>query len=277
LDLTPTVGDPNGIAFRTVRADERFRRVDMTVAGDGLSGQVSTFVRSPTIEAPSFAQLGGHVTLGEFAGAKALVVGGSRGVGALTAKLLAAGGAQVVVTYARGRSDAESLCSEINAAYGTGVCSALALDAMQSVAPQLAGVKATHLYYCATPQIFVQKSAVFVPALYAEFSRVYVEAFYETCMAVMDGVLSALYPSSIAVTARPEGMTEYSMAKAAGEMLCADMQQAVPNLRIVINRLPRILTDQTATVATAESADPIGVMLPLVRDVQNGEEKSSTS
>jgi len=41
-------------------------------------------------------------------------------------------------------------------------------------------------------------------------------------------------------------MTEYRMAKIAGEMLCTSMNRA--GVHIIVSRLPRLLTDQTATV-----------------------------
>jgi len=64
-------------------------------------------------------------------------------------------------------------------------------------------------------------------------------------------------------------MTEYAMAKTAGETLCADLMREDLGLRILVSRLPRVLTDQTATVAQAQNADPLAVMLPLIREMQN--------
>jgi NADP-dependent 3-hydroxy acid dehydrogenase YdfG len=267
VDLTDPISGPDGIGFKTRKVDDRFRRVDMDVQGDGLTGQVSTFARIPPVEAPDMQDIAKHVEPGEFAGTTALVAGGSRGLGAITAQIIAAGGGQVVITYASGQGDADRLAAQINGAIGQTVCTTRKLDALQAVAPQLDGLpgQITQLYYLATPQIFVQKTALFQPELYTKFSRVYVDAFYEACTALTPGLLAAFYPSSVAVEARPKGMTEYSMAKSAGEMLCADMIAGIKGLRILIDRLPRILTDQTATVASAEAADPIEVMLPLIR------------
>jgi hypothetical protein len=42
----------------------------------------------------------------------------------------------------------------------------------------------------------------------------------------------------------------------------------IAGLKIVVERLPRVLTDQTATVAQVETADPLAVMLPLIRALQ---------
>jgi nucleoside-diphosphate-sugar epimerase len=66
-------------------------------------------------------------------------------------------------------------------------------------------------------------------------------------------------------------MTEYSMAKAAGEVLCADMNRFVRGLRVVVHRLPRLLTDQTATVMPAHSEDPVPVMLAAIRELHRSE------
>ena len=43
---------------------------------------------------------------GEFANVRALVIGGSRGLGEITAKIIAAGGGDVWITYRRGKEDA---------------------------------------------------------------------------------------------------------------------------------------------------------------------------
>jgi hypothetical protein len=37
--------------------------------------------------------------------------------------------------------------------------------------------------------------------------------------------------------------------------------------KILVQRLPRLPTDQTATISHAEVADPITIMLPIVRAV----------
>ena len=60
-------------------------------------------------------------------------------------------------------------------------------------------------------------------------------------------------------------MTEYSMAKVAGEILCADLMRSFPGLAISMPRLPRIQTDQTATVPPVPAADALDIMLPLLR------------
>lgn len=64
-------------------------------------------------------------------------------------------------------------------------------------------------------------------------------------------------------------MTEYAMAKAAGEVLCTDLHRFWPGIHIISVRLPRLLTDQTATMFPTATASTVDLILPIIRDVQS--------
>jgi acyl dehydratase len=262
--------------FTVTCTDPRFRLVRMDVTGCGLAGNVSAFSRWPPVESPPLTSLTAHVTASEFAGCTALIVGGSRGLGAVTAKILALGGSKLIITYARGKGDACKLADEINTYCGSQCCSTLHVDVRKDVRGQLISLASavTDFYYFATPPILPQNDGAFSPDLYATFSRFYLSGFFEAVQFLLsqarDGVLSAFYPSSVYVERRPTGLTEYSMVKMAGEILCADLNRFYPRLRIRIERLPRVLTDQTNSVTPTETADPVSIMLPLIRNVHLG-------
>jgi hypothetical protein len=259
------------LAFRVKDADARFRTVDHEIVGGGLTGTVSSVARKPPVEQPTMESLVGVLGAEEFAGTVALIVGGSRGLGELTAKLIAKGGGRAIVTWQKGRADAERVASEIRAAGGA--CETLAYDARKPVAEQLALLAAvpTHMYYFATPQIYRAQSELFVSARFKEFLAVYVDGFWELArvLGVRQPRLSLYYPSSIFVEERPEGMTEYAMAKAAGEALCSDMNVALAPMHVTQSRLPRLPTDQTASVVEVETADALETILPIIREVQS--------
>ena len=63
-------------------------------------------------------------------------------------------------------------------------------------------------------------------------------------------------------------MTEYAMAKAAGEVLCGDLNRFWPGMHITSARLPRLFTDQTVTMAPTETASSVDVILPIILSVQ---------
>ena len=262
------------LEFRCSGTDERFRMVRVNVCGSGVYGSVQAFLRWPPIAQASLTDIAEIVAPTEFEGSTALIIGGSRGLGALTAKVIAAGGGRVILTYATGRSDAAQLTTEIQRHVGRDVCHAIPYDARHNAADQLSVLNAdiTHLYYFATGPIARQKEHLFVSSLFDEFIQVYVRGFYDCCQFVSargSRRLTAYYPSSVFVENSPPGMTEYSMAKAAGEILCDNMNRANSGIHVLVDRLPRLLTDQTATVSPHGNADPFEVMLPIIRKVQS--------
>jgi NAD(P)-dependent dehydrogenase (short-subunit alcohol dehydrogenase family) len=259
------------VAFRVTETDPRFRLVRQQIAGGGLTGSLECFAPAPPVSQPTMQSLAGLVGETEFAGAVALVVGGSRGLGELTSKLVASGGARVIITYQVGRADAERVAQEILEAGGG--AEAMAYDARRPAEEQLAGlaIAPTHLYYFATPVISQRQSGIFVPGRFDDFNAVYVHGFWQLTLALRarQPGLSIFYPSSAFVSERPRNMTEYAMAKLAGEALCADMNLDLAPAHVTVSRLPPLPTDQTASIIALETASPVETLLPIVREVQS--------
>ena len=261
----------SALAFRVTDTDARFRSVDMEIVSGALLGSVKTFARYPPVEQPSMQSLATLVDSTEFEGATALIVGGSRGLGELTAKIIAAAGGHVCITWQSGKADAERVAQDIRSAGRT--CDILAYDARLPASEQLAGMKSapTHAYFFATPTIFRPQPEIFSAERLKELSSIYVDGFWNLSQALRGGQprISLFYPSSIFVSEHPKGMTEYAMAKAAGEVLCADINACLAPARVTVSRLPRLPTDQTASITPAEVADPVETMLPIIREVQS--------
>jgi len=260
----------DSLAFHATGTDSLFRSVDQEIAGGGITGTVRSFARTPPVAQATMESLIGMVGPAEFAGSVALIVGGSRGLGELTAKIIAAGGGHVLLTWKTGEDDAEKIAQEIRSAGG--VCRTLAYDARKPAAEQLASLVEvpTHAYYFATPTIYRPQAEVFNTERLKDFLSVYVDGFWQLSQALRarQPKLSVFYPSSVFVTERPKGMTEYAMAKAAGEALCADMNLSLSPLHVTVNRLPRMATDQTGSVSAVKTADSLETLLPLIREVQ---------
>lgn len=267
--VDPSTG-ANELCFAAQDSDPRFRLVRMHAWGGGWDGTVEAFVRPHPTAQPDMASVGKVVTGGEFAGVHALIIGGSRGLGEVIAKMLASGGANVVITYSRGDTEAAKVSDEICAAGGT--CALMRYDVLSDARAQLASLHQPidQLYYLATPPIFRRKSAVLTPGRFEDFSAFYVNAFYHLCRALRAQTgarFATFYPSSASLDSRPSNMTEYTMAKAAGEILCADMERFENVGPILVRRLPRLPTDQTATLSPVAAADPLEILLPILREM----------
>ena len=264
------VGD--GLAFQVRKFHEPMSLVEMDIKGMGISGSVSAFTaREPAPAAPDQA-LRTMVSPAEFRGQRPLVVGATSGLGYATARLLAAGGADPLLTWHA--SPPDEIISAVQALGANGT--ALRLDA--AAPPQgLAGIAASgwdgaQIYYFATPRIFRRRVEPYQEQDFRDFAGVFVDGFHEivqTLASRSSGPLTVFYPSSIAVEDSTAGLPEYADAKAKGEQLCAEMEKKMPGLKIIVARLPRTATRQTDTFLKVKSETAEAIMLPLIRAVQS--------
>ena len=268
------VDEPVGeqmLRFETTKTERRFQLATLAIRAPGLAGVVIASRRKPPVSQPNCSELQPLVKHAEFRGHTALVVGGSRGLGELTAKLLALSGVRTLVTYAVGRADAEAVVKDIRA-YGKSALT-LPLDVLAPLPAQLDALpsKPTSMYFFATPGISMHPSSTYSTDRYQRFSRFYVDAFYGLCTILADtcGPLEVLYPSSSFVTEPTMGMLEYAMAKAAGEVLAADLTRFYPNLRVEVARLPRLPTDQTSGLIDHDMGSAIDWLYPLVDKIES--------
>jgi hypothetical protein len=282
MEITLTAASPAeemraALQYFVAEHDDRFQKVQIAVTGRCVTGKLDAFVRAPPIQQAPMAAVAARVDAAEFSDMKALIVGGSRGLGELTAKIIAAGGGDTLITYVQGKPEAEGLVRQIRE-WG-GKARSVPYDVRKCPEDQLGAIESscTHVFYFATSPIYRPKQEIFSSIVLEKFIRFYIEGFYELCRFLAeasarespaDTKLVAFYPSTIFVAERPPGMTEYAMVKAAGEQLCRDMNQHIPNLRVVASRLPRLLTDQTAGVLPDRELDPIDVLLPIVREMK---------
>ena len=74
--------------YQVTLADERVSMVKITLSNQGVSGEIQAFCRPRPCAQPSFDEVASRVQRDEFFGTRAIVLGGSRGIGEVTAKIL---------------------------------------------------------------------------------------------------------------------------------------------------------------------------------------------
>jgi len=251
--------------------DPRFSRASIELSSSSLGAKIVAFLRpTPQDQVLSLDLIG--VRPAEFATQEALVVGGSRGLGETCAKLLAAGGAAVTLTYSRGESDALRAVQDISAAGGNAQAEQLDVLDNASVARLSRTAAPTHLYYFASPFVFGGVAGRFSNDLFRQFCEFYVTGLERLVASLRSrsDALSVLFnPSSVAIDEATPAMTEYAAAKSAGEMLCRSLSRSHKGLATHSIRLPRLATDQTRTLLAFESADPVPVLLAELRRLED--------
>lgn len=260
-------GAHDSIHYRVTYADLSKNFVTLDVDGPDCNASVTAFVRPDSVKQPSVQELRDLVDPQEFTSETAVVVGGSRGLGEVSAKLLALGGARVLLTYRNRAEDAERVADEIREAGFQ--CATLKWDAQERAA--LLAVDGyecpTMLLYFASPHIFRRRTKPYSPVLFAEYTAVYVDALAKLVeqFGAPNNRMAILFPSTSMLDGDPNLALEYAMAKAAGETYCTGMAAENSQLVFELPRLPRVLTDQTNTVVQASSAQAPAVLLPVLR------------
>jgi hypothetical protein len=269
IDFDAGVGPSNSINFDVDKYDSRFRLAYLNINGAGANGALKAFLRPDAQRQRTVAQLRHLVVPGEFSNRRALIIGGSRGLGEVSAKLLGLGGADVCLTYHSGARDAASIVEEIIAAGGSATAYQFDSSCGGSELIHLLGTwRPTDLLYFATPPIFRPRSENFSSALFNEFNEVYVRSFSDIFLSVASGgkLENVLVPSTVAIDENTKGLAEYIAAKTAAEALCHELKNQHPQITFQIPRLPRLATDQTANLFGEKGSDPIEMMLGLLRN-----------
>jgi hypothetical protein len=252
----------NDTYIKVLKVDKRFSVIDIGVGTGNLSGVLRAIVRPAPVIVRSFSNVLPYVPSRKFAKRTALVIGGTRGLGALTTKLLVAGGAEVAFTYANGIKEAETLKEEIGAT-GHSV-SYFKFDVNQPDYNALFSKLNDVIFYFSTPKIFTKRSKSFENSMYLNFYKFFVSV--PECILIeaeVRGVTGVFIPSSTALVDDQANTPEYSLAKQESEnMLHAFADRGI--LKCFSPRLPRLLTDQTATNLSIPAFDPIEKMLPLI-------------
>jgi acyl dehydratase len=264
--------DAPALHFRTLETDARFSHALLAVEGS-LQGRLTTFFRPPPQLQPGISEVKKSVKNELYSGSTALIVGGSRGLGEITAKIIAAGGGLPIITYHQGAGEAARIVEDIRAQGGR--CEMVQMD-VQNIPRALRQLGKTAkslrtLYYFATPKIPGRQRGFFNHDMLAQFNAVYVTAFGRLIDAVAEAVpdkIRVFYPSSVMVTEGMEKMEEYIMAKRLAEEMCAFYNKHSKKIEIIVERLPRLKTDQTRSIIPLPAGDTLEFMLPRVSRVE---------
>ncbi len=252
--------------YRGGHAAEHHSLLTVAVDGSGVSGELTALYRPPPVAQASFGAAREVVRDGEFAGQRALILGGSRGLGEVAAKLIAAGGGETLITYHRGGEDARAIVAEIRD--GGGVCDAFAFDVLNPP-HSLPDWRPSHLYYFATPLIKPAKGRDWDAGLFDQYRAYYKTGLTNAVEIILGaesaGDLTVIYPSTVFIDRPEPGMAEYAKAKEAGEIKCRSIAEADSRVRCFCPRLPRVLTDQTNAVVPLATDDSLTIMLEMLR------------
>ncbi|MBF0353617.1 MAG: hypothetical protein HQL43_00055 [Alphaproteobacteria bacterium] len=269
LEMTFADQDGNApLAWRVSKFSPLLSLVQMAVENEGLQGKLTAFLRPPPRPQPGLDDLAKTLSPRRYGERRALIIGGSRGLGELAAKMIALGGGDVRLTYRLGQGDAERVLSEIGGkAEGHAALPwDAATESAAALVERLEGWQPTHLYYFATPPIHAHGGSFFDMRRFTHFAQVYANGLYQLVSGLAgDAPLTVVAPSTVFIDELPEGSVDYAAAKAAAEVLMAAMAKKWRHVALHAPRLPRLETDQNGSIlGNATGAGNIQAMVRLL-------------
>ncbi|WP_053006177.1 SDR family NAD(P)-dependent oxidoreductase [Kiloniella spongiae] len=179
---------------------------------------------------------------------RSLVVGGSRGIGALAVKLLVASGFKTVFTFAQSEGTASELAKNIKANGYSVEYQKLTISEKSNV--PLASIKGAPfdiLLYCATPPLVFNHGS-WDEALYQKYYHMYVNGLKKLLQIKNSSLLTkgatVIIPSTQAINEKTPGLNEYIRAKEQAEKKLSTFC-STKHWKIRIKRLPILPTDLT--------------------------------
>ncbi|MDZ7782388.1 MAG: hypothetical protein U5K56_05415 [Halioglobus sp.] len=191
----------------------------------------------------------------------------------MIAKVLAAGGAKLMLTYASGAEDTGRIADEIAATRDRPALSRY--DVLTpSPGPEFRAflAEATHIYYLASPLIHKGDPRRRDEALLDQYRRFYVDGL----ATLLDQLrahrerhmqLSVFIPSSVFLDGETRGFGEYIEAKKAAESFARQYALDNPDTHFHAPRLPRLHTDQTSGVRGLDADDTLKVVIDTLRGI----------
>jgi len=161
--------------YRVKEYRKSSQRLCIAIAGTAGHGILWALVRHPPVVQPGMAVIKQRVPANRFAGLRVIAVGGSRGLGEIAAKVLAAAGAEVTLTYCVGSDDANRVAVDITANGGRAIALQLNItDPGWEANLSARCVGFDHLCYFASPPIVEGDGSILNAPLFEKFCTVYV-------------------------------------------------------------------------------------------------------
>ncbi len=201
--------------------------------------------------------------MSELTGTVALVTGGSRGIGAATARRLAAEGADVAITYRAGADAAETVAADIRAAGRR----ALTLAADSADAEQVVGAVHRVAAELGKVDILVNNAGIFPAKPFEEFSLAEIDRALNTHARAAFVAAQAALPhmdrggriisigSNLSERALFDGLTLYNLSKSALNGFTRALARELGPRGITVNLVQPGSTDTDMNPAAAAHAE----------------------
>lgn len=253
------INNSSKLKYEVSKKDSRFSLIYLNISQEGIKGEIEALFRPSPIQQLDSNLIGRLSQQNEYKNQHALIIGGSRGIGEITAKLITAGGASSIITYVKGERDANRVAADIIS--NGGECETYMYNVLMphfDVNELKNKSLITHVYYFASPLIEKTDNPIWSEKLFKKYIDYYVTGlanllkFFVNIPEYRKNGIMIFIPSTIYIDELQNGFAEYITAKLAAESFINQFVIRYPTFQFHAPRLPRVMTDQTSGVARDE-------------------------
>ena len=247
--------------------------INIFVKSSIMEGIVQAFIRpSPIIQLPFLEISKFTKNIINLNNTFSIIIGGSRGLGEVTSKIIASYGGNVIITYNTGKNEAIKICNDINTNSSSDFAVPLHLNIEnpKNLFDYLNKnkIQINSIYYFATPNIKGTKSIELdknLLDLYNSFYSIYFSRLLRLLKKyVFNNEIKIFYPSTIFIDQGKENLMEYVLSKKNAEAYIESINYKLNNINIIVDRLDMLNTDQNNSVFSVKTKDPLIVMNDVV-------------
>ena len=257
FELNWSDDDTNAI-FETTRVHKRTPLVELSVTSEkGLAGKITAFQRQPKVSQNPYKYFSTRVSSDEFLDWNVIIVGGSKGLGEVSAKVLAAGGANVTITYKEGYEDAALLEKEIG-------CKVVHLD-VEKNAETIEWEKFSKLMYFASPKVRPERSAKDSELLLGRYRNIYLQGLQAILKSQDKELIDYFIPSTNFIDLPKAQFSAYIQAKVELENFLNEHVRENDSCTAYVPRLAPLPTDLSANFYNNDTDVTAAAMMRWLR------------
>ena len=256
--------------------DKRINLSKININSIGAELFIHAFGKNDKIQEPSIYQIKKNYNknLLNCSAQNALIIGGSKGIGALTSKILGIGKANLYITYKSNRKKLFNIKKEILRINKNIKIYRLDVMNFKKIKKVINNNKINCIYYFATPEILSFKRNKFDNKIYQNFLKYFyfIPKKIINLLSKKKEKIYFFYPSSIFLDDKKKysNISEYLNAKLKAEK---NLNKNFEKTNLIIRRLPPIKTEQNNFFLPIKTHDGIIEVLKFVEQINSKLEK----
>ena len=276
FDFSKKSEKSTNILYNVTKVNSRFSLLYIECECLCFAGVIQAFLRPQPFIQPSIDELMSKIPNGIYKNMKSLIIGGSRGIGETTAKIISGGGGYPLITYFKGKEEAILIKKQLDEKTLQSEIFYLDTSDLSQLDEVLINMnreqKLNSIFYFPTPKIAQNKTNTFDQDLYMNYFKVYVTNFillYNKISELFSEKIIIFYPSTIFITDETENYTEYILAKMAAEYQIKNLNKKSNNIEVLVSRLPKIKSDQTISLFETNAIPAFNAILPILSEINS--------